>query len=117
MIETGTPDEIKESILGNLAFRPDLPLLKHVRKCFEAQELKVDVVTTKEYQCGSKNTRCNWSVVTVTFATKRTVQGALAKALRAIRAARLSMYQFNDFGRFKRDDGMHSYSVELRENE
>jgi hypothetical protein len=115
MIEHGTPDEIKESILGNLAFRPDLPLLKQVRKCFEAQELKVEAVTTKDYQCGSKNTLCHWSVVVVTFATKRTVQGALAKALRAVRAARLSMYQFNDFG--KQPDGMHNYAVELREHE
>lgn len=115
MIETGTPDEIKESILGNLAFRPDLPLLKKVRAAFEAQECKVDAVTVKEYQCGSKSTLCSWSVVVVTFTTKRTVQGALAKALRAIRAARLSMYQFNDFG--KKADGMHSYAVELRENE
>jgi hypothetical protein len=115
MIETGTPDEIKESILGNLAFRPDMPMLKRVRKCFEAQELKVDVVTIKSYQCGTYHRTCYWPVIVVTFATKRTMQGALAKALRAIRAARLSMYQFNDFG--KKDDGMHSYSVELRENE
>lgn len=116
MIETGTPDQIKESILGNLAFRPDLDLLKRVRKCFEGQELKVDAVTVKEYQCGGrKSALCQWSVVVVTFSSKRTVQGAMAKALRAIRAARLSMYQFNDFG--KKPDGMHSYSVELRENE
>jgi hypothetical protein len=115
MIEAGTPDEIKESILGNLAFRPDLPLLKKVRAAFEGQECKVDAVTVKEYSCGTKNTRCNWSVIVVTFNSKRTVQGAMAKALRAIRAARLSMYQFNDFG--KRADGLHSYAVELRENE
>ena len=122
MIEHGTPDEIKESILGNLSFRPDLDLLKKVRKCFEAQELKVETVTVKDYQITGEKSGVysravyTWSVVVVKFSSKRTVQGAMAKALRAIRAARLSMYQFNDFGKNERDE-LHSYAVELREHE
>jgi hypothetical protein len=116
MIEAGSHEQIKESILGNLTFRPDLPLLKRVRKCFEDQEFKVQAVTVKNYKCGGRNsTLYEWPVVVVTFTSKRTVQGAMAKTLRAIRAARLSMYQFNDFG--KKPDGMYSYAVELRENE
>jgi hypothetical protein len=115
MIEAGTRDQIKESILGNLVFQPDLPLMKRVRACFEDQECKVDAVTTKEYKCGHKSSACQWLVIVVTFTSKRSVQGALAKALRAIRAARLSMYQFNDFG--CNTDGTHRYAVELRENE
>lgn len=116
MIEAGTREQIKESILGNLTFRPDLPLLKKVRKAFEDQEFKVEAVTVKEYTCGGRKAAIyNWAVIVVTFTSRRTVQGAMAKTLRAIRAARLSMYQFNDFGR--KPDGMHSYGVELRENE
>lgn len=116
MIETGTPDEIKQSILGNLAFRPDMEMLKKVKKCFEAQEVKVVTVSVKEYQCGKGKGHAfsQWPVVVVTFQTKRTLQGAFAKALRAIRAARLSMYQFNDHGS---NEGIHTYAVELREHE
>jgi hypothetical protein len=115
MIESGTMEEIKQSILGNLTFQPNTDTLDKVKKCFEGQELKVLVVTVKHYQCGKGNTFCQWPVVVVTFTTKRPLQGAFAKTMRAIRAARLSMYQFNDHG--KREDGTHCYAVELRENE
>jgi hypothetical protein len=115
MIEQGTHEEIKKSILGNMTFQPTADTLKQVKKCFEAQELKVQVTTIKYYQCGKGNSFHQWPVVVVTFFSKRTVQGAMAKTLRAIRAARLSMYQFNDHG--KREDGTHAYAVELREHE
>jgi hypothetical protein len=115
MIEEGTREQIKNSILGNLTFNPDAAMLKRVQKCFEAEELKVQVATVKYYQCGKGNAFSQWPVVVITFFSKRTVQGAMAKTLRAARAARLTMYQFNDHG--KRDDGTHAYAVELREHE
>lgn len=115
MIEEGTQDQIKESILGNMTFHPDPPMLKKVKHAFEAQGCDVQVVTVKFYQCGKGNTFHQWPVIVVTFFSHRSVEGAMAKTLRAVRAARLSMFQFNDHG--KREDGSHAYAVELREHE
>jgi hypothetical protein len=117
MIEAGTPDEIKESILGNMTWRPDLDLLKKTRKAFEAQEFEVAVVTTKTYETSGKrsNAYSQWPVISVSFTSKRSLEGAMSKTLRAVRSLRLSMFQFTNNGKAK--DGSYAYVVELRERE
>ena len=116
MIETGTPDEIKESILGNMTWQPDLDTLKRVKVCFEAQELKTLVVNVKTYQLNQKKAQFQtWPVVVVSFSTKRDISGAMAKLLRAVKAARLSLFQFNVTG--VSSEGHRTYSAELRERE
>lgn len=111
MIESGTRDEIKESILGNLAWNPDLDMLKLVRRCFEQQGVTVEVVTVKQYSCGQRS-MFHWNVIAVSMRTKRDIEGAMAKTLRAVRAARLALYQFTVEG--KSEDGLNGYVVELR---
>jgi hypothetical protein len=115
MIETGTPDELKRSILGSVYWTPLQSDCITVKKAFEAQGVKVTqcfitngVLSVKGF-AGSR-----FQTIKVYFQTKRGVEGAMAKSMRAIRAVRLAMFQFTDETPGMSHDSVKVYSVEMR---
>jgi hypothetical protein len=116
MIEIGTPDELKLSILGNVCWSPTPDDCIVVKKAFEAQDLTVTQCFVTSLQPGVPRYRPNvFPTIKVYFQTKRGVEGAMAKTMRALRALRLSMFQFTEETPPKMSkEAIKVYSVEMR---
>lgn len=115
MIETGTPDQLKLSVLGNLGWTPTPDDCIPVKKAFEAQDLKVTHCFVTNLVPGKAWYRKNeFATIKVFFQTKRGPDGAMAKALRAIRTLRLAMFQFTDETPRMSKEAVKVYSAEMR---
>lgn len=114
MIEAGTCDELKESILGNIAWHPDADDLLRTKEAFEREDLKVTHCFIKEGLVTKTSFPNIQKTIKVYFNTKRDVEGALAKARRAIRSLRLAMCQFDEETPRMSHEAVKVYSLEIR---
>jgi hypothetical protein len=107
MIEQGTPEQFKDSVLGNIGFSVTPALLRRVRMTLEAEDFKV-------IQVFLTTTLSKMTTIVAFVVINRQPDGALAKVIRATRAARLSLYQFEPQAT---GSVLTTYRVELRGNE
>lgn len=117
MIETGTTDQIKDSILGNIAWTPGPEDCLRVKEAFEAQDLKVTTCFVKPLQTERRYASYGLTtghVIRLFFQTKRDTEGAMAKSKRAIRSLRLAMCHFSEETPKMSSEAIKVYSVEVR---
>jgi hypothetical protein len=114
MIEAGTCDELKESILGNMAWSPNAEDLVRVKAAFVAQELEVTKCFITFQETGKGDSFSVAHTIKVSFKTKRAADGAFAKTQRAIRALRWSMCGWTEDTPRATADAIKVYSVEIR---
>lgn len=96
MIADGTTDQLKESILGNVCWRPDEDDVYEVTKAFEAEDLKVSSCFVMHNRTLGKYTSELFCTVMVYCETRRGHEGAVAKILRATRRARVALYRYDN---------------------
>lgn len=114
MIEAGTCDELKESILGNIAWHPDADDLVRTKEAFEAQDLEVTHCFVKFQSAGKGDSYSIGHTIKVQFQTKRGPDGAFAKAMRAIRTLRWSLCDWTEETPRMSPEATKVYSVEIR---
>lgn len=114
MIETGTTDEFKQSVLGNIAWAPSDADLIRTKKAFEAQDLEVAhcFVNVRMRLVVPVHEACH--TIKVRFVTKRNMEGALFMAKRAVRSLRLALCAFNEETPGLFPGVVRTYTVEIR---
>src|SRR3954467_13856034 len=96
MIETGTTDELKESVLGNLGWAPDNADLVRTKRAFENEGVEVTQCFIKQNPVGKGDRYTVAHTIKVYFQTKRSPDAALTMTKRATRALRLAMCAFTE---------------------
>lgn len=114
MIEAGTCDELKESILGNIAWFPDADDLLRTKKAFEAQDLKVTRCFITFGGTGSRDSLSIAHTIKVYFQTKRGAEGAFAKTQRAIRSLRWALCGWTEETPRMGPEAVKVYTVQIR---